>query len=46
MINGSQSMHAVSKAGVGVRSANSKELLQLKTWDASLVTLTCCCFGI
>jgi hypothetical protein len=38
IINGSQSMHAVSEAGVSVRSAAHKEMLQLKTWDASLVS--------
>lgn len=38
MINGSQSMHAVTEAGVSVRSADHKELLQFKTWDASLVS--------
>ncbi|WIA38239.1 hypothetical protein OEZ86_001582 [Tetradesmus obliquus] len=38
MINGSQSMHAVTEAGVSVKSASGKELLQLKTWDAALVS--------
>jgi hypothetical protein len=30
IINGSQSMHAVSEAGVSVRSTDNKGLLQLK----------------
>lgn len=38
MINGSQSMHAVTEAGVSVKSASGRELLQLKTWDAALVS--------
>eukprot|EP00882_Tetradesmus_deserticola_P022573 GHRQ01024497.1.p2 GENE.GHRQ01024497.1~~GHRQ01024497.1.p2 ORF type:complete len:121 (+),score=29.04 GHRQ01024497.1:459-821(+) len=38
IINGSQSMHAVAEAGVSVANANHKELLQLKTWDVSLVS--------
>ncbi|KAF6263057.1 hypothetical protein COO60DRAFT_1635480 [Scenedesmus sp. NREL 46B-D3] len=38
MTNGSQSMHAVGEAGVSVTSAAGSELLQLKTWDVSLVS--------
>jgi hypothetical protein len=36
--NGSQSMHAVSDAGVSVASANGTERLQLRSWDAALVS--------
>lgn len=38
ILNGSQSMHAVSEAGVSVTSADGVESLQIKTWDASLVS--------
>lgn len=38
ILNGSQSMHAVSEMGVQVQSADRSELLQIKTYDAALVS--------
>jgi hypothetical protein len=38
MVNGSQSMHAVSDAGVSVSSASGDEVLQIRTLDAPLVS--------
>lgn len=38
VLNGSQSMHAVSDEGVSVRNAAGDEVLQIKTWDTALVS--------
>lgn len=38
MLNGSQSMHAVSDEGVSVSSADGAEVLQIRTLDAALVS--------
>lgn len=38
ILNGSQSMHAVSEAGVQVDSADRSELLQIRTLDTALVS--------
>jgi hypothetical protein len=38
MLNGSQSMHAVSDEGVSVASADGSEVLQIRTLDTALVS--------
>lgn len=38
IVNGSQSMHAVSDSGVSVSSPDGQEVLHLHSWDASLVS--------